>query len=139
MNLQTLIYFGEYSIDKGADQKVEEEKNYLVVSYKLITKRDDNSFHPTTTPKIDYMEVTVNSKDSPNYLYEWFVSNSFKNGKIEFTLLGADEIKPRVLIFENAQCFSLEESYNKDLNQQRQLTLKITMGNMLIDGCTFKK
>ena len=73
-------------------------------------------------------------------LYDWFISMDELSGRILFDLSSTapDDANPtRILLFEDARCFRLEESYDKDTHFRRLLKLAFEADTITMEDTEF--
>lgn len=113
---------------------------YNLIDSHLHFMRHHNHFKPDTDAKCDKVEVVVVApgKEDLN-LYEWYISNGTQNGRLTYELqsakTGATETK--ILLFEGAYCYSIEEEYQINTNQKRFLRLSFVAEKITINDVNF--
>ena len=75
-------------------------------------------------------------------LFDWFMNGDEMSGRIVFDLssLSTDDSNPeKILYFEDARCFALEESYDKDTRFRRLLRLSFEADKISTEEIDFNK
>lgn len=135
MNVVTHIQFGD-------NQSALYDKTYLVVECKTHLTRPYAGHSPEAAPRCERIEVTLVApgKDCLD-LYEWYLDNSYRSGRVVFTIVDVRNTKSETvehsIVFEDAQCFALSEKYDKKTQERRQLTLCITPQVCEVEGVRF--
>lgn len=115
---------------------------FLLVNCHVHTSRQHNAFFPTTSPRVEWIEVSIVADHGGNLrLQEWYVSQNVETGRIlfEMTDVATLEDVTRQILFEDAVCYSMEEKYDINEIRRRQITLRIVAQNITIDDVTFKQ
>lgn len=117
-------------------------KEYLVVRCKTHFSRAYSNHAPSCTPSCQSIDVTIVAPDKEDLeLYEWFVNNSTRSGRIVHTLVditnkGTNQVE-RVVTFDDAQVFMLNETYDKNVTRRREVTLSIAPRQCTIENINF--
>ena len=134
MSLSARLHFGNNQIGLYS-------KTYAVVECKCHFNRHHNFYHPDTNAKCDKVELTVVApgKEDLN-LYEWYIDQSSQSGKITFNLstVSDNNAHPtKELLFEDAVCFSIAESYDIGKQRRRLLKLEIIADQIMVENVQF--
>ena len=136
MSLLKVLQFGDNKSEKY-------NQKFLLLDYKCHFIRDHNEYRPTGVKQCERLELTlVASKSSNTFIYQWFVNQEMKSGRftIEYPIQGnntSDET--RMVYFEDAMCYSIEEEYHIGDLQTRKLKLCLIADNITIDEITFTR
>lgn len=134
MALTAVLEFGDNSIKRYS-------KQYLVADCRLDFVRSYNQSCPEGSARCEKVEVSVIAPGKDDFsLFKWYAERSMYSGRLIINLLsdGAMEGKDaHILYFEDAQCFSLSETYDIDKSRRRLITLGITADVMEIDGTSY--
>ena len=117
-------------------------KNYLVSDCRFVFKRPFNSYRPEGMARCDRLELDVVApgKDDLN-LFDWYDQQGVQSGRIVISLAAEaklDEKDAQVILFENAKCFSLSESYDINSSRRRNLKLAIEAETITVDNIIFQ-
>jgi hypothetical protein len=114
-------------------------KEYLVMDCHLHFSRHHNHFRPDTDARCEKVEVVVVAPGREDLnLYEWYINNGTMNGRIVFDLqsLTSGSVE-KIIRFEEAYCYSLEEEYHIDAQKRRCLRLSLVAEELVINDTTF--
>lgn len=114
-------------------------KEYLVMDCHLHFTRQHNHFRPDTDARCEKVELVVVApgKEDLN-LYDWYINNGTMSGRIVFDLQSlTNSAVEKVILFEDAYCYSLEEEYQIDAQKRRCLRLSIMAEKLVINDTTF--
>lgn len=118
-------------------------KEYLLTDFKCRTHRLHDEYRPGADKYCDYLEATVIAPGREDMqMYEWFIRRSTLCGRLLFQLPpkpNQSEPDCQEIFFEEAQCFSFEETYHSNLNQRRMLRLQFVAEQVIINGITFNR
>lgn len=136
MIISAHLKFGDNSLEKY------DEKDYMIVSYRTNIARKHNAFHPCTQPLCNSVEVSLIAPGKEDLeLYEWYFNNEFRSGRIVFELtdfyISGESKSEHIFMFNDAQCFGIEESYDIGGCSLRLLNLKIGVNNFAVDDTAF--
>ncbi len=117
-------------------------KNYLVSDCRFVFKRPFNSYRPEGMARCERLELDVVApgKDDLN-LFDWYDQQGVQSGRIIISLAAEaklDEKDAQVILFENAKCFSLSESYDINSSRRRNLKLAIEAETITVDNIIFQ-
>lgn len=134
MALTATLEFGDNNIKRYS-------KKYLVSDCRFVFSKPYNEFRPNGNTRCECLEVVVVApgKDDLN-LFEWFSTQGVQNGRIVISLSTNDQNEPEdshTIHFDDAQCFSLSETYDIDKQRRRLLTLGIIAESIVIDEAFF--
>lgn len=111
-------------------------KEYLVkdIQIHVARKYDDN--HPIELAFCEsiVLWIYVSADDDCN-LFDWFISNSFEDGRIIIQLSDISESEGKrnsIILFYNARCFRIKEEYEIDINR-RMVCLSFMADETIID------
>ncbi len=122
MALLAALEFGDNNIGRYS-------KSYLVSDCRFVFKRPFNSYRPEGIARCERLELDVIApgKNDLN-LFDWYDKQGVQSGRIVISLAAEaklDEKDAQVILFENAKCFSLSESYG--INSSRRRNLKLAL------------
>jgi len=104
-------------------------QEYLVTDFRCHFTRHHNQFHPDSDARCERVELTVVAPGKEDLtLQEWYITQSAMTGRVVVeltTIKASDVVTPKMLIFEDAYCFSLSEEYHINKNTRRTLKLSI--------------
>ncbi len=127
----------------GDNQMGRYTKEYLLTDYKCFTHRHHNEYRPEADKYCDKIELSVIAQGREDMrLYDWFISQSTINGRLLITLPPQSNQlaeETRIVEFEDAICFSLEEDFHIGQDQRRQLKLSMIADRVVIDGVVFNR
>ena len=116
-------------------------RQYKVVRCQYNFSRGYNFRMPDTTARNKSIAITIVAPGKEDLsLYDWYINRTLLSGRIVFDLSGQamfDE-QPKILLFEGASCFSLNESYHIDQETRRLLHIEITAEETMVDSISFK-
>lgn len=135
MSLSARLYIGDNESSKYT-------KEYLVTQCKVEVARHHNSYVPDSAPRCDvvWLSLVVPRKEDL-LLYEWYIDQMALSGKIVIDLTNQSaryDKTERTFRFEDAQCFSIAETYDIGLVHRHQLRLGIMMSKLEIDEVVFQ-
>lgn len=136
MALSASLHFGNNQIGLYS-------KTYAVVDCRYHFNRHHNFYHPDTDARCDKVTLTVVApgRDDLN-LYEWYIDQSSQSGKITFDLssiLDNRGFATKELLFEDAECFSIAETYDIGTQRRRLLTLEIVADHIKVENVEFHR
>lgn len=116
-------------------------KEYLVMDCHLHFSRHHNHFRPDTDARCEQVELVVVApgKEDLN-LYEWYIQNGTMSGRIVFDLqtVTHDNNVEKVILFEDAYCYAIEEEYHIDVQKRRCLRLSLMADHVEINDTAFE-
>lgn len=115
-------------------------KEYLVMDCHLHFSRHHNHFRPDTDARCETVELVVVAPGREDLnLYEWYIQNSTMSGRIVLDLqsLNGDSVE-KVILFEDAYCYAIEEEYHIDALKRRCLRLSLMAEKLIINDTTFQ-
>lgn len=134
MALLTVLQFGDNTIGRYS-------KEYLVVRCRSSFSRSYNYQRPEGKPRLERVELTIVAPGKEDLsLYDWYINQGSQDGRIVFNLsptTAQDVGLQKVLLFENAQCFSFSEDYEIDTQYRRMLTLAFEAEKITVDDVEF--
>ena len=117
--------------------------DYLLVDCRSSFRRSHNDLRPDGAAQCDSVEIAVVAPGKEDMtLHDWFRNGDEMSGRIVFDLssMAADDANPtRILLFENARCFVLEESYDKNTRFRRLLKLTFEADSITMEDIDFNK
>ena len=136
MALTAVLEFGDNNIKRYS-------KQYLVSDFRFVFNRAYTSFSPEGGARCKQVEVTVVAPGRNDLsLFEWFSTQGEQSGRILISLSNEDKLSEsdtQSLFFEDAKCFSLNESYDVEQTRRRYLKLAIGAEQIKIDDVFFKR
>ena len=117
-------------------------KSYKVVTCRVLVGRGYNQFRPDQDAMGKALDVTfiAPTKEDLN-LYEWYISGASQSGRlvIDLSNISLDNTTAQKIIeFEDATCYSLEETYDISAPVRRLFTFGIMAERLTINEQTFK-
>ena len=115
-------------------------KEYLVMDCHLHFSRHHDHFRPDTDARCETVELVVVAPGREDLnLYEWYIQNSTMSGRIVLDLqsLNGDSVE-KVILFEDAYCYAIEEEYHIDAQKRRSLRLSLVAEKLMINDTTFQ-
>ena len=109
---------------------------YWVEACAFKLKCHANYFHPNSGASYGNVSLTLRKPENLQ-LYDWYIEQGRINGKIEFQLSKGEDFPPKILRFEDAQCYSLSEEYDKNGESQVQLIVEFVAEEIQVDGIKF--
>ena len=117
-------------------------KMYQVVRCQVNVSRKYESYMTDSYPRCDQVILSVIAPSKNDLeLFEWYIDQTSLSGKIIIDLANQSakyDITERTFKFEDAKCFSIEESYDINDTNRHQLKLGIMMEKLEIDEKTFQ-
>lgn len=117
--------------------------DYLLVDCRCSFRRSHNDLRPDGVAQCDSIEITVVAPGKEDMtLHDWFMKRDEMSGRIVFDLssVAADDANPtRILRFEDARCYMLEESYDKNTRFRRLLKLAFEADSITLEDIDFNK
>lgn len=113
---------------------------YLVMDCHMHFSRHHDHFRPDTDARCEKVELVVIAPGREDLnLYEWYIQNERLSGKIVFDLqsLTADAVE-KVIFFEGAYCYAIEEEYHIDAQKRRCLRLSLMAEELVINDTSFQ-
>jgi hypothetical protein len=130
----TVLQFGDNTIGRYS-------KEYLVVNCRSVFSRSYNSQRPEGKARCEHVELTIVVPGKEDLsIYDWYISQEVQDGRIVFELsptTAQDVEQQRVLLFENAKCISLKESYSINSQYRRLITIAFEAGTITVDDIEF--
>ena len=135
MALLAALEFGDTNIGRYS-------KSYLVSDCRFVFKRPFNSYRPEGIARCERLELDVIApgKNDLN-LFDWYDKQGVQSGRIVISLAAEaklDEKDAQVILFENAKCFSLSESYDINSSRRRNLKLALEAETITVDNIIFQ-
>ena len=135
MALLAALEFGDNNIGRYS-------KSYLVSDCRFVFKRPFNSYRPEGIARCERLELDVIApgKNDLN-LFDWYDKQGVQSGRIVISLAAEaklDEKDAQVILFENAKCFSLSESYDINSSRRRNLKLALEAETITVDNIIFQ-
>ena len=113
-----------------------------VVRCQVKVSRKYEAYMPDSDPRCDQVILSVIAPSKNDLeLFEWYIDQTSLSGKIIIDLANQSakyDITERTFKFEDAKCFSIEESYDINDTNRHQLKLGIMMEKLEIDEKTFQ-
>ena len=127
----------------GDNQAGRYNADYLVVDCRCSFRRSHNDLRPDGAPQCDSVEVAVVAPGKEDMtLHEWFMNGDEMSGRIVFDLssMASGDANPiRILLFEDARCFVLEEEFDKDTRFRRLIKLAFEADHVTMEDIDFIK
>ena len=135
MALIAALEFGDNNIGRYS-------KSYLVSDCRFVFNRPYNSYRPEGMARCERLELEVIApgKNDLN-LFDWYDKQGVQSGRIVISLAAEaklDEKDAQVILFENAKCFSLSESYDINSSRRRNLKLALEAETITVDNIIFQ-
>lgn len=135
MALLAALEFGDNNIGRYS-------KSYLVSDCRFVFKRPFNSYRPEGIARCERLELDVIApgKNDLN-LFDWYDKQGVQSGRIVISLAAEAKLNEKdaqVILFENAKCFSLSESYDINSSRRRNLTLALEAETITVDNIIFQ-
>lgn len=115
-------------------------KEYLVSDCHLHFTRHHNHFKPDTDARCETMELVVVApgKEDLN-LYEWYINNDTLSGRVVIDLqtMSEPDSVMKLLEFEDAHCYSIQEEYQIDTQRRRCLRLSFVAERITVNEIEF--
>lgn len=125
----------------GDNQAGRYNTEYLLVDCHCSFRRSYNGLRPDGNGKCESIELSLVAPGRDDMtLYNWFINGDELSGRILFDLTSTapDDANPtRILLFEEARCFSLQEFYDKDTRFRRLLKLAFESDSVTIEDTEF--
>lgn len=114
-------------------------KEYLVMDCHLHFSRHHNHFRPDADARCEKVEVVVVAPGREDLnLYEWYIQNGTQSGRLVFDLQSlTSSAVEKVILFEDAYCYAIEEEYHIDAQKRRCIRLSFMAENLIINDTTF--
>lgn len=136
MALTARLQFGNNDIGRY-------NQEYLITDVKCHYTRTHNHVSPTSVPRCESIEITIVAPDNKDIsLYEWYLDQEPRSGRIviDNTSINAtqDNEDDKTILFNEAQCYAISETYDINRPRRRQLKLEfeadqIIMGDIIFD------
>lgn len=127
----------------GDNQAGRYNKDYLLVDCRCSFRRSHNDLRPDGLAYCDKIEVSLVAPERDDMtLHNWFIEEDELSGRIVFDLssINTGSSNPtKELRFEDARCFAMEESYDKDTRFRRLLKLAFEADSITMDDIDFIK
>lgn len=135
MSLSARLYIGDNASSSYT-------KEYLVTQCTVEVARHHNAYVPDADPRCEvvYLSLVVPRKEDLE-LFEWYIDQTSLSGKIVIDLTNQSakyDKTERTFRFEDAQCFSITETYDISQIHRHQLRLGIMMNKLEIDEVVFQ-
>lgn len=115
-------------------------REYLLEDCHLHFNRRHNHFKPDTDARCEKLELVVVApgKEDLN-LYEWYINNDALSGRviIDLQTMSESESVTKLVEFEDAQCYSIQEEYHIDSQRRRSLRLSIVAETITVNDIQF--
>ena len=135
MALLATLQFGDNNVKRYT-------REYLVTACRTSFATSHNQFRPDGIARCTQIELTVIAPGREDLnLYDWFVEQGAISGRVVFDLseiASAGHGSQRIMMFENAQCFALKETYDIDSHFRRLLVLSFEAETVTVDDVEFK-
>ena len=127
----------------GDNQAGRYNKDYLLVDCRCSFRRSHNDLRPDGLAYCDMIEVSLVAPERDDMtLHNWFIEEDELSGRIVFdlsTITSGSSNPTKELRFEDAHCFAMEESYDKDTRFRRLLKLAFEADSITMDDIDFIK
>lgn len=136
MALLAHLQFGDNHVERyNAD--------YLLVDCRCSFRRSHNDLRPDGSAQCDSIEIEVVDPGKEDMtLHDWFMNGDEMSGRIVFDLSStmlSDGNPTKILYFEDARPFVLEEVYYKDTRFRRLIRLTFEAESVTMKDVDFKK
>ena len=134
MALTAVLEFGDNSIKRYS-------KQFLVADCRFVFDRPYNDFCPEGHTRCERMELFVVAPGKEDLtLFEWFANQSVLDGRVVISLGASNDssIDSQEIVFEEAVCFALSETYDINSSMRRLLKLSILANKICIDDVCFE-
>lgn len=115
---------------------------YRVVQCEVKVSRHHNSYTPDDNPRCDQLILSVIAPGKNDLmLFEWYIDQTSLSGKVVVDLTNQSakyDITTRTFKFEDAKCFSMDETYDISDTNRHQLKLGIMVKKLEIDETEFQ-
>lgn len=117
---------------------------YPVIECDCHFSRHHDYYSPDSDPRCEKVMIMVVAPGKEDLgLVEWYIDNSCQSGRIVFDVsdqLGAEGgDSQRVILFEDARCYLIEEQYDISLSSRRLLRLEFLAECIQIDSNRFDR
>ncbi len=113
-------------------------KAYSLVDYKWKMTCPHNESRPDGMTRCEYLELSVVSPGKADLtLMNWYVSQSSETGSIEVQMDDSGSPVMKKVLFENALCYAIAETYHIDKYVQRALRLSLAVESLTVDDIEF--
>ena len=117
--------------------------DYLLVDCRCSFRRSHNDLRPDSSAQCDSIEIEVVDPGKEDMtLHNWFMKGDEMSGRIVFDLsstMPSDGNPTKILYFEDARPFVLEEIYNKDTRFRRLISLTFEADKVTMKDVDFNK
>lgn len=117
--------------------------DYLLVDCRCSFRRSHNDLRPDGAAYCDSVEIAVIAPGKEDMtLHDWFMNGDEMSGRIVFDLSSSaseDANPTKILRFEDARCFTLEEWYDKNTRFRRLLKLAFEADSITMEDIDFNK
>ena len=116
-------------------------KEYLVADCHLHFNRHHNHFKPDTDARCETMELVVVAPGREDLnLYEWYINNDSLSGRVVIDLqtMSENDSMMKLVEFEDAYCYSIQEEYHIDSQRRRCLRLSLVAEKITVNEVEFK-
>lgn len=117
--------------------------DYLLVDCRSSFRRSHNDLRPDGVAYCDQIEITLVAPERDDMtLHNWFIDEDELSGRIVFDLssiASGNAMPTKTLFFEDARCFALQESFDKDTRFRRLLKLTFEADSITMDDVDFIK
>lgn len=115
---------------------------YQVIQCQVKVSRHHNSYTPDSNPRCDQLILSVIAPNKDDLmLFEWYIDQTSLSGKVVIDLANQSakyDITERTFKFEDAKCFSMDETYDISDTNRHQLKLGIMVKKLEIDETEFQ-
>lgn len=104
------------------------DKEYLVTDVRCHFSRHHNQKHPEGKPYCEQLKMSLVAPDKyDTTIYSWFTEQGCLSGRILFDLPNntTDESFNRSITFDDAICYSIEETYDNKANLPKILHISL--------------
>ena len=116
-------------------------KEYLIADCHLHFMRHHNHFKPDTDARCETMELVVVAPGMEDLnLYEWYINNDTLSGRVVIDLqtMSENDSVMKLVEFEDANCYSIQEEYHIDSQRRRCLRLSLAAEKITVNEVEFK-
>ena len=112
--------------------------NYLVVRCNYSFSRQHNVRVPNSVPKNNKLNIVIVAPNGDDMLlYDWYINKEVFSGRLVFDMSSVNDENPKVLQFENAQCYAISENYDIDGMYRRLISLCVSAETSQCDSEVF--
>lgn len=129
------------SLEFGDNSSQRYIKSYNVTNVKSVCTRRYNQVRPDKEPQCETIELTLLAPDKNDLtLYKWYETGEPLSGRLRFTIVGlkGSDKEEKELLFNDAQCYQLGETFDAQSNFRRLLHIAFKAKQTQICNITFE-